>query len=118
VAQQLVRQEVVEVVQEEVKESATITAGGGKGGGGDHSGDAGGGGGGGGSGGGGGGAALVRALLGEGHVAEVLLVAALPLLAQLVARLLDLAVVADEELVDEHRLRVLLGDAGEALPEG
>ena len=79
-------------------------------------------------------------LLGEGHVALVLLVAAHALPAQLVARLRDpawlglgsglrvrvtltltltptltltLTVVADEELVHEHRVRVLLRRPGE-----
>ena len=48
----------------------------------------------------------------------MLLVATNTLPAQLVARLLNLAVVADEEFVDQHRVAVLLRRTRESLPVG
>ena len=60
---------------------------------------------------------LVRTLLRKRHVALVLLEAALPVQPEVLTRLADLAVVADEELVDEHRLRVDVRRGGESLAE-
>ena len=60
---------------------------------------------------------LVPALLLEGHITPMLLEATLVLEAELVARAPDLVVIADEELVHKHRVRMRVGDQGQPLSE-